>query len=223
MYFIKVLIGVSQSGCEVFLVNGVVMGCLRGIWWLWGVPSEGGYRSVPVEWLRGVPSQWGGYGVYQSGCGVYLFNGVVLGCPRSAEGSCPWDDPPQWGNLYGSRVPPGTAWGVAGDTLGGANGFWGVHSPPQNLLPQVNLVGTFNVIRLSAQLMSQNKPDADGHRGLVVNTASVAAFEGQVSTSTHCGGTMGGPQSAHPSPYVCAPPPRWVKQLIQPPRAASWA
>lgn len=46
--------------------------------------------------------------------------------------------------------------------------------------PQVNLVGTFNVIRLSAQLMSHNKPDADGHRGLVVNTASVAAFEGQV-------------------------------------------
>uniref|UniRef100_A0A8C5IH89 Hydroxysteroid 17-beta dehydrogenase 10 n=1 Tax=Junco hyemalis TaxID=40217 RepID=A0A8C5IH89_JUNHY len=45
----------------------------------------------------------------------------------------------------------------------------------------VNLVGTFNVIRLSAQLMSHNKPDADGHRGLVVNTASVAAFEGQVS------------------------------------------
>uniref|UniRef100_A0A8B9G734 Hydroxysteroid 17-beta dehydrogenase 10 n=1 Tax=Amazona collaria TaxID=241587 RepID=A0A8B9G734_9PSIT len=56
----------------------------------------------------------------------------------------------------------------------------------------VNLVGTFNVIRLSAQLMSQNKPDADGHRGLVVNTASVAAFEGQVSTGTRCGGTMGG-------------------------------
>lgn len=41
-------------------------------------------------------------------------------------------------------------------------------------------MGTFNVIRLSAQLMSHNKPDPDGHRGLVVNTASVAAFEGQV-------------------------------------------
>uniref|UniRef100_A0A674GI02 Hydroxysteroid 17-beta dehydrogenase 10 n=1 Tax=Taeniopygia guttata TaxID=59729 RepID=A0A674GI02_TAEGU len=49
----------------------------------------------------------------------------------------------------------------------------------------VNLVGTFNVIRLSAQLMSRNAPDADGHRGLLVNTASVAAFEGQVRE--HCG------------------------------------
>lgn len=53
--------------------------------------------------------------------------------------------------------------------------------PPQPPCPQVNLVGTFNVIRLSARLMSQNKPDPDGHRGLVVNTASVAAFEGQVT------------------------------------------
>lgn len=69
-------------------------------------------------------------------------------------------------------------------------GCWGVPSrvwwcpqdPSPNLSPllQVNLVGTFNVIRLSAQMMSHNKPDADGHRGLVVNTASVAAFEGQV-------------------------------------------
>ncbi|NXN94312.1 HCD2 dehydrogenase, partial [Rhinopomastus cyanomelas] len=50
----------------------------------------------------------------------------------------------------------------------------------------VNLVGTFNVIRLCAQLMAQNSPDPDGHRGLVVNTASVAAFEGQVRASAGC-------------------------------------
>ncbi|XP_068854168.1 3-hydroxyacyl-CoA dehydrogenase type-2 isoform X2 [Aphelocoma coerulescens] len=58
----------------------------------------------------------------------------------------------------------------------------------------VNLVGTFNVIRLSAQLMSQNKPDADGHRGLLVNTASVAAFEGQVGQAAYSaskGGIVG--------------------------------
>ncbi|NXK70885.1 HCD2 dehydrogenase, partial [Sylvietta virens] len=58
----------------------------------------------------------------------------------------------------------------------------------------VNLVGTFNVIRLSAQLMSHNKPDADGHRGLVVNTASVAAFEGQVGQAAYSaskGGIVG--------------------------------
>jgi len=42
----------------------------------------------------------------------------------------------------------------------------------------VNLVGTFNVIRLAAALMHENEPDADGHRGAIINVASVAAFEG---------------------------------------------
>jgi NAD(P)-dependent dehydrogenase (short-subunit alcohol dehydrogenase family) len=44
----------------------------------------------------------------------------------------------------------------------------------------VNLIGTFNVLRLAAQLMSTQEPDETGQRGVVVNTASVAAFEGQV-------------------------------------------
>ena len=45
----------------------------------------------------------------------------------------------------------------------------------------VNLVGTFNVMRLAAEAMSQTEPlDEFGQRGLVVNTASVAAFEGQI-------------------------------------------
>lgn len=43
----------------------------------------------------------------------------------------------------------------------------------------VNLVGTFNGLRLGAARMAANPPDADGERGVVVNTASVAAFEGQ--------------------------------------------
>ncbi len=45
----------------------------------------------------------------------------------------------------------------------------------------VNLVGTFNVMRLAAELMAQNEPlDDDGQRGLIVNTASVAAYDGQI-------------------------------------------
>ena len=45
----------------------------------------------------------------------------------------------------------------------------------------VNLVGTFNVMRLAAEAMSGQEPvDADGQRGVVINTASVAAYEGQV-------------------------------------------
>jgi NAD(P)-dependent dehydrogenase (short-subunit alcohol dehydrogenase family) len=45
---------------------------------------------------------------------------------------------------------------------------------------RVNLVGTFNVIRLAAAVMAQNTPEASGERGVIVNTASIAAFDGQI-------------------------------------------
>ncbi len=45
---------------------------------------------------------------------------------------------------------------------------------------QVNLTGTFNVVRLAVAAMSQNEPTAGGERGVIINTASVAAFDGQV-------------------------------------------
>jgi NAD(P)-dependent dehydrogenase (short-subunit alcohol dehydrogenase family) len=45
---------------------------------------------------------------------------------------------------------------------------------------RVNLVGTFNVIRLAAAAMSQNTPEASGERGVIINTASIAAFDGQI-------------------------------------------
>jgi len=44
---------------------------------------------------------------------------------------------------------------------------------------QVNTVGTFNVIRLSVGLMGENEPNEDGQRGVLINTSSVAAFDGQ--------------------------------------------
>jgi NAD(P)-dependent dehydrogenase (short-subunit alcohol dehydrogenase family) len=44
----------------------------------------------------------------------------------------------------------------------------------------VNLVGTFNVIRLAAEAMMRNEPNAAGERGVIVSTASIAAFEGQI-------------------------------------------
>lgn len=44
----------------------------------------------------------------------------------------------------------------------------------------VNTAGTFNVIRLAVGLIGKNQPNADGHRGIVVNTASVAAYDGQM-------------------------------------------
>ncbi|MET0943253.1 MAG: SDR family NAD(P)-dependent oxidoreductase [Mesorhizobium sp.] len=45
---------------------------------------------------------------------------------------------------------------------------------------QINLVGTFNMLRLAAAAMAQSEPDADGERGVIVNTASIAAFDGQI-------------------------------------------
>ncbi len=45
---------------------------------------------------------------------------------------------------------------------------------------QVNLTGSFNILRLAASAMSQLEPRADGERGVVINTASVAAYDGQV-------------------------------------------
>ncbi|HEX2740970.1 MAG TPA: SDR family NAD(P)-dependent oxidoreductase, partial [Rubrobacter sp.] len=45
---------------------------------------------------------------------------------------------------------------------------------------QVNLVGTFNVVRLAAEAMVSNDPLENGERGVIVNTASVAAFDGQI-------------------------------------------
>lgn len=49
----------------------------------------------------------------------------------------------------------------------------------------VNLVGTFNVIRLAAAAMVGNEPDGEGGRGVIVNTASVAAFDGQIGQAAY--------------------------------------
>ncbi|MER3460529.1 MAG: 3-hydroxyacyl-CoA dehydrogenase [candidate division GAL15 bacterium] len=50
---------------------------------------------------------------------------------------------------------------------------------------EVNLVGTFNALRLAAWAMAQNAPDADGERGIIVNTGLVAAFEGQIGQAAY--------------------------------------
>lgn len=45
---------------------------------------------------------------------------------------------------------------------------------------QVNLIGTFNIMRLAAAQMAEREPNADGERGVIISTASVAAYEGQI-------------------------------------------
>lgn len=63
----------------------------------------------------------------------------------------------------------------------------------QNVI-NVNTVGTFNVIRLSVRLMYENTPNEDGQRGVIINTASVAAYEGQMGQAAYSaskGGVVG--------------------------------
>lgn len=50
---------------------------------------------------------------------------------------------------------------------------------------EVNLIGTFNVIRLAAQAMLENELDGDDGRGVIINTASAAAYEGQIGQSAY--------------------------------------
>ena len=59
---------------------------------------------------------------------------------------------------------------------------------------KVNLIGTFNVLRLAAAAMSANEPDEEGERGVCVNTASIAAYDGQIGQIAYAaskGGIVG--------------------------------
>jgi NAD(P)-dependent dehydrogenase (short-subunit alcohol dehydrogenase family) len=70
---------------------------------------------------------------------------------------------------------------------------------PHPLLPfetivQINLIGTFNVLRLAASAMLANEPGEDGERGVCVNTASIAAYDGQIGQVAYAaskGGVVG--------------------------------
>ena len=70
---------------------------------------------------------------------------------------------------------------------------------PHPLLPfetivQINLIGTFNVLRLAATAMLRTEPDGEGERGVCVNTASIAAYDGQIGQVAYAaskGGVVG--------------------------------
>ena len=58
----------------------------------------------------------------------------------------------------------------------------------------VNLIGSFNMIRLAAEAMSRNEPESTGERGVLISTASVAAFDGQIGQAAYAaskGGVVG--------------------------------
>jgi NAD(P)-dependent dehydrogenase (short-subunit alcohol dehydrogenase family) len=56
---------------------------------------------------------------------------------------------------------------------------------------RVNLVGTFNVIRLAAAAITQNSPEPNGERGVIINTASIAAFDGQIGQPAYAASKAG--------------------------------
>jgi NAD(P)-dependent dehydrogenase (short-subunit alcohol dehydrogenase family) len=56
---------------------------------------------------------------------------------------------------------------------------------------QVNLIGTFNMLRVAAAAMSENVPNAAGERGVIVNTASIAAYEGQIGHAAYAASYAG--------------------------------
>jgi NAD(P)-dependent dehydrogenase (short-subunit alcohol dehydrogenase family) len=65
---------------------------------------------------------------------------------------------------------------------------------PFETVVRVNLIGTFNVLRLAVAAMAANEPDAEGERGAVVMTASIAAFDGQIGQTAYAaskGGVVG--------------------------------
>ena len=82
--------------------------------------------------------------------------------------------------------------------VGSAQRTVGRHGPAPlpafEAVVRVNLIGTFNVLRLAAAAMTENEPDAEGERGAVVLTASIAAFEGQIGQTAYSaskGGVVG--------------------------------
>ncbi|MCY1290615.1 putative oxidoreductase [compost metagenome] len=71
----------------------------------------------------------------------------------------------------------------------GRNGAHGLDSFARAI--NINLVGTFNMLRLAAEAMEKNQPDAGGERGVIINTASVAAFDGQIGQAAYSASKSG--------------------------------
>ena len=73
-----------------------------------------------------------------------------------------------------------------------------------NRVVQINLVGTFNVIRLALEHMVKNTPREDGEKGVIINTASVAAFDGQIGQPAYSASKAGVAGMTLPLARECA-------------------
>jgi NAD(P)-dependent dehydrogenase (short-subunit alcohol dehydrogenase family) len=71
----------------------------------------------------------------------------------------------------------------------GRNGTHSLESFTRTIM--INLVGTFNMLRLASAAMMENEPLADGERGVIINTASIAAYEGQIGQAAYAASKAG--------------------------------
>ena len=75
---------------------------------------------------------------------------------------------------------------IARKTIGKVDGIYGPHSLEAfKKTIRINLFGTFNVIRLAGFALEKNEPNIEGERGVIINTASVAAYDGQIGQAAY--------------------------------------
>ncbi len=91
-----------------------------------------------------------------------------------------------FGGLHGLANCAGVA---PAEKVLGRNGIHALESFRRVI--DINLVGSFNMLRLAAEAMSQGQPDEGGERGVIVNTASVAAFDGQIGQAAYSASKSG--------------------------------
>lgn len=91
-----------------------------------------------------------------------------------------------FGGLHGAVNCAGVA---PGERVLGKTGPHALESFSRTI--QINLVGTFNVLRLAAAAIAQGEPGESGERGVIINTASVAAFDGQIGQAAYSASKAG--------------------------------
>ena len=91
-----------------------------------------------------------------------------------------------WGGLHGLVNCAGI---VYGEKVVGREGAHSLAGFVRTI--NINLIGTFNVLRLAAEAMTKNAPNGEGERGVIVNTASVAAFDGQIGQAAYAASKAG--------------------------------
>ena len=92
----------------------------------------------------------------------------------------------KFGSLHGLVNCAGIA---PGERIVGRNGPHSLQSFTKAI--SVNLIGTFNMLRLAAAAMMKNEPNRDGERGVIINTASIAAYEGQIGQAAYAASKAG--------------------------------